>query len=124
MKNSIDVKGRYSDNIFVEQLWRTVKYKEVYLRAYARVLEVQEGWKTTSGSTTISDPISPWATGPQPKLSHGKQGTVDGESNGRRCSLGEGTEALAGASGCSLNSALILSIHPGSTSPLSNIRNR
>ena len=25
---------RYSDNIFVERLWRTVKYEEVYLKAY------------------------------------------------------------------------------------------
>ena len=31
----MDGKGRYSDNIFVERLWRTVKYEEVYLKAYA-----------------------------------------------------------------------------------------
>ncbi len=30
---SMDGKGRYTDNIFVERLWRTVKYEEVYLRA-------------------------------------------------------------------------------------------
>ena len=30
----MDGKGRYSDNIFVERLWRTVKYEEVYLKAY------------------------------------------------------------------------------------------
>ena len=35
MKISMDGKGRYSDNIFVERLWRTVKYEEVYLKAYA-----------------------------------------------------------------------------------------
>ena len=39
MKISMDRKGRYQDNIFVEQLWRTVKYEEVYLKAYASVLE-------------------------------------------------------------------------------------
>ena len=27
----MDGKGRYTDNIFVERLWRTVKYEEVYL---------------------------------------------------------------------------------------------
>ena len=27
-------KGRYTDDIFVERLWRTVKYEEVYLKAY------------------------------------------------------------------------------------------
>ncbi len=31
---SMDGKGRYSDNIFVERLWRTVKYEEVYLKAF------------------------------------------------------------------------------------------
>jgi putative transposase len=31
---SMDGKGRYRDNIFVERLWRTVKYEEVYLKAY------------------------------------------------------------------------------------------
>ena len=36
---SMDGKGRYQDNIFVERLWRTVKYEEVYLKAYANVLE-------------------------------------------------------------------------------------
>ena len=35
-----DGKGRYSDNIFVE---RTVKYEEVYLKAYANVLEAKSG---------------------------------------------------------------------------------
>ena len=32
---SMDGKGRYSNNIFVERLWRTVKYEEVYLKAYS-----------------------------------------------------------------------------------------
>ena len=30
----MDGKGRYSDNLFIERLWRTVKYEEVYLKAY------------------------------------------------------------------------------------------
>ena len=41
----MDGKGRYSDNIFVE---RTVKYEEVYLKAYANVLEAKSGLETTS----------------------------------------------------------------------------
>ena len=36
VKISMDGKGRYADNIFVERLWRTVKYEEVYLKAYGR----------------------------------------------------------------------------------------
>jgi putative transposase len=31
----MDGKGRYMDNIFVERLWRSLKYEEVYLNAYA-----------------------------------------------------------------------------------------
>jgi len=34
IKISMDGKGRYSDNLFIERLWRTVKYEEVYLKAY------------------------------------------------------------------------------------------
>ena len=36
-------KGRYSDNIFVERLWRTVKYEEVYLKAYSYGREAKAG---------------------------------------------------------------------------------
>ena len=41
MKISMDGKGRYNDNIFVERLWRTVKYEEVYLKAYANATEAR-----------------------------------------------------------------------------------
>ena len=34
VKISMDGKGSYRDNIFIERLWRTVKYEEVYLKAY------------------------------------------------------------------------------------------
>lgn len=40
---SMDGKGRYSDNIFVERLWRTVKYEEVYLKAYSGGREARSG---------------------------------------------------------------------------------
>ncbi len=70
---SMDGKGRYQDNIFVERLWRTVKYEEVYLKAYASVLEAQGGWKTTSGSTTGSGLIRPWATGLRLRCSMGSR---------------------------------------------------
>ena len=41
MKISMDGKGRYTDNIFVERLWRTVKYEEVYLKAYTNASEAR-----------------------------------------------------------------------------------
>ena len=39
----MDGRGRCYDNIFVERLWRTVKYEEVYLRDYPDGLEVRKG---------------------------------------------------------------------------------
>jgi putative transposase len=40
---SMDGKGAWRDNVFVERLWRTIKYEEVYLRAYASVSEARAG---------------------------------------------------------------------------------
>ena len=39
----MDGKGRYLDNIFVERLWRSVKYEEVYLKAYRNGSEARRG---------------------------------------------------------------------------------
>jgi len=38
---SMDGKGAWRDNVFVERLWRTIKYEEVYLRAYGGVSEAR-----------------------------------------------------------------------------------
>ena len=38
---SMDGKGAWRDNVFVERLWRSVKYEEVYLRAYESVTEAR-----------------------------------------------------------------------------------
>ena len=40
---SMDGRGRALDNIFVERLWRTVKYEDIYLNDYSGVAEVEEG---------------------------------------------------------------------------------
>jgi putative transposase len=40
---SHDGKGRFMDNIFVERLWRSLKYEEVYLKAYQQVPEARGG---------------------------------------------------------------------------------
>lgn len=40
---SMDGRGRAFDNIFVERLWRSVKYEEVYLKDYRTVAEAREG---------------------------------------------------------------------------------
>jgi len=41
IKISMDGRGSWRDNVFVERLWRTVKYEEVYLRAYDSVAEAR-----------------------------------------------------------------------------------
>jgi putative transposase len=40
---SMDGKGRCLDNVFVERLWRTVKYEDLYLRCYETVAELEQG---------------------------------------------------------------------------------
>lgn len=40
---SMDGKGRYTDNLFIERLWRTVKYEEVYLKAYQNGRDARAG---------------------------------------------------------------------------------
>ncbi len=42
---SMDSRGRALDNIFVERLWRTVKYEEVYLKDYQTVKDAQSSLK-------------------------------------------------------------------------------
>jgi putative transposase len=39
---SMDGKGRWIDNVFIERLWRSVKYEEVYLRAYANGTQARQ----------------------------------------------------------------------------------
>jgi putative transposase len=43
IKISMDGKGSYNDNLFIERLWRTVKYEEVYLKAYQDGREARIG---------------------------------------------------------------------------------
>ena len=41
----MDGRGRALDNIFVERLWRTVKYENIYMNDYQSVLELRSGLK-------------------------------------------------------------------------------
>jgi transposase InsO family protein len=76
---SMDGKGRSMDNIFVERLWRSLKYEEVYLNAYACVAEAKAGigaWLVRfltmrSASTRAS------ATAPRAKFTRKTYGYVD-----------------------------------------------
>ena len=106
---SMDGKGRYQDNIFVERLWRTVKYEEVYLKAYSSVLEARKGLEDYFRFYNGLRPHQALGYRTPAQVFHEEQGTVVEESNRRRCSPGEGIESLAGEPGLSLKSALILS---------------
>lgn len=43
IKISMDGKGAWRDNVFIERFWRSIKYEEVYLHAYASVPEARAG---------------------------------------------------------------------------------
>ena len=50
---SMDGRGRALDNVFIERLWRSLKYEDVYLRDYADTEELEKGigawfWKYNS----------------------------------------------------------------------------
>ena len=62
---SMDGRGAWRDNVFVERLWRTVKYERVYLRAYASVSEARQDiadyifWYNTHREHTSVDDKTP-----------------------------------------------------------------
>ena len=39
----MDSKGRWIDNVFIERLWRSVKYENIYLRAYETGTQLRRG---------------------------------------------------------------------------------
>ena len=41
----MDVKGRWMDNVFIERLWRSVKYEDVYIKEYASEQLLRAGLK-------------------------------------------------------------------------------
>ena len=43
IKISMDGQGRWMDNVFIERLWKSVKYEDVYLKAYSSISEVRKG---------------------------------------------------------------------------------
>jgi putative transposase len=61
-KLSMDGRGAWRDNVFVERLWRTIKYERVYLRAYDSVREAQadiaeyiDWYNMKRGHTSVDD---------------------------------------------------------------------
>jgi transposase InsO family protein len=54
---SMDGQGRYIDNLFIERLWRTLKYEEVFLKAYQ-----DAALANIPGSTITKDHTNHWDT--------------------------------------------------------------
>ena len=40
---SMDGKGRWRDNVIIERLWKSVKYEDIYLKAYGSMMEGKKG---------------------------------------------------------------------------------
>ena len=96
VKISMDGKGRYADNIFVERLWRTVKYEEVYLKAYVNAVEARRELAAYFRFYNNLRPHQALGYRTPAEVFHGEQ-EVGEESNDRRCSPGTGSVLLAGA---------------------------
>jgi transposase InsO family protein len=78
---SRDRRGRALDNVFVERLWRSVKYEDIYSRTMSERRIWSRAWRPISGSTTRSVPINPWAIGLrgrsiEPGLAEAERGTA------------------------------------------------
>lgn len=58
IRNSMDGKGAWRDSVFVKRLWRTIKYEQVYLRAYASVSEARAHIGTCIGFCNSRRPHS------------------------------------------------------------------
>ena len=61
---SMDSRGWAMDNIMVERLWRSVKYEEIYFKAYSSVAELIEGLRLGSRNLGLQRIFSFPALGP------------------------------------------------------------
>jgi len=106
---SMDGRGRAFDNIFVERLWRTVKYEDVYLRGYASLGELTVGlsdyfqfYNAERPHQALDDgtPDEVYQTGlgggaSIPDHFGGRKATSQNEETGQRCSAADRAVALA-----------------------------
>ena len=127
---SMDGRGRFMDNIFIERLWRSIKYEEVHLKAYADGREARAGISSWMTFYNFRRPASgdeqPDADGGVARR-HG-QNRGGGESCGYAASLGQRkrvahiptAEAEAARSGLILEGQGQASLHLKSNPPWSH----
>jgi len=69
---SMDGKGRWMDNVFIERLWRSVKYEDIYLREYASIAALEAGLRRWFGQYNCWRPHDALG-GETPAQAHGKK---------------------------------------------------
>ena len=108
VKISMDGMGRYTDNIFVERLWHTVKYEEVYLKAYANATEARRELGAYFRFYNDQRPHQALGYGIPAEVFEQALNAQGEESKTREGSLIQVLVSSAGAAGLSLNSTSIL----------------
>ena len=109
VKISMDGKGRYSDNIFVERLWRSVKYEEVYLKAYSGGREAKAGIYAYFHFYNTQRPHQALGYRTPAEVFNGDSAETTGHMKERRRSPTEALADLGKTAGLSLNFAPTLS---------------
>ena len=109
VKISRDGKGRYTDNILVERLWRTLKYEEVYLKAYANATEVRREVGAYFRFYNDQRPHQALGYRTPAEVFHGAMNATREESKERRNSPERVLISSPGAPGLSLDSPSIRS---------------
>ena len=106
----MDGKERYTDNIFMERLWRTVKYEEAYLEAYANASEAMRELGAYFRFYNGQRPHQPLLYWTPAQVFHQVPDAGGGaEIQAWDSSRDPALVSLAGAAGLSLNSAPTLS---------------
>ena len=62
---SMDGRGRWMDNVFIERLWRSLKYEDIYLRAMPTGVKQRRGSANGSAFTTLGAHTARWPTARQ-----------------------------------------------------------
>jgi len=81
IKISMDGRGRWMDNVFIERLWRSLKYEDVYLKGYADGREARAGIASWMAFYTLRRPHQALATRtPMAVWRDGTTGALDGQA--------------------------------------------
>ena len=81
IKISMDGRGRWMDNVFIERLWRSLKYEDVYLKGYADGREAKAGIASWMAFYNLQRPHQALANRtPMAVWRDGTTGALDGQA--------------------------------------------